>query len=124
VLFWARRFVILAAGGLVLYGWKRFDVVSLPEGALSPLHGIHAGDRLLIDRRARPGSGEENWLFRDAHGTLLLGRSMAAPADRQLARDELWLEFEREVPGLADSRSLGPVAASALVGRVVLVLPR
>lgn len=123
VLGWVRRGVLFAALALVLYGWRRFDVVVLPEGALSPLHGIHAGDRLLVDRHARPATGEADWLFRSAEGALLLGRAKAAPPGHALGADELWIEFERSVPGLADSRSLGPVPAQRLVGRVVLVLP-
>ena len=124
-----RRAVLFVALALVLYGIARFDVVLLPEGALSPLHGIHGGDRLLIDRHARRGAVGEAWLFRDAAGTLLLGRAEEPPAglapDAQAAleRGALWLRFEREVPGLADSRSLGPIAAEARAGRVILVLP-
>lgn len=121
---WTRRVVLFAVTGLILYGWRRFDVVTLPEGALSPLHGIHAGDRLLVDRHARPSRQEADWLFRDAHGVLLLGRAKSPPAGQALVEDELWLEFERELEGLEDSRDFGPVRAEALEGRVVLVLPR
>jgi hypothetical protein len=122
---WIRRGVLCAAAGLVLYGWRRFDVVTLPEGARSPLFGIHPGDRLLIDRHAEPGTEEEDWLYRDAAGALLLARTKAAPPGHAtLGPDELWLEFEREVPGLSDSRTSGPVARAALAGRVVFVLPR
>jgi hypothetical protein len=119
-------FVTLAA---VLYGITRFDVVQLPEGALSPLHGIHAGDRLLIDRHARRGAVGEAWLFRGAEDELLLGRASEPPAElapearAELTAGALWLCFEREVPGLADSRSLGPIEPQRRAGRVVLVLP-
>lgn len=121
---WVRRGLLFVVLGLLAYGWRRFDVVALPEGALSPLHGIHPGDRLLVDRHARPAAGESDWLYRVAGGALLLGRSKAAPAGVTLGADELWLEFERELPGLADSRTQGPIPATALEGRVVLVLPR
>lgn len=124
VLGWVRRVLLLGVLGLCAYAWRRFDVVALPEGALSPLHGIHPGDRLLVDRRARPEAGEADWLFRGADGALLLGRSKAPPAGHTLGADELWLEFEREVPGLQDSRARGPVSAGELEGRVVLVFPR
>ena len=121
---WIRRAVLLVVLLLLTYGWRRFDVVRLPEGALSPLFGIHAGDRLLIDLHARPRAQESDWLFRDAEGTLLLGRSKAVPAGHAaLGAEQLWIEFEREIPGLADSRTRGPVPAADLVGRVVFVLP-
>jgi hypothetical protein len=124
-LFWSRRVVLFAVLGLLLYGWKRFDVITLPEEARSPLFGVHPGDRLLIDRRAQPGPGEEDWLYRDAAGALLLGRKKAPPPESPpLGEDEFWLEFEREVAGLGDSRMHGPVPRASLAGRVVLVLPR
>lgn len=119
-----RRVVIFLVLGLILYGWRRFEVITLPAGALSPLYGIHAGDRLLVDRHADPTPGEADWLFRDAHGTLLLGRAKEPPPGARLEGEELWIEFERPVEGLEDSRTLGPVRAEALEGRVVLVLPR
>jgi hypothetical protein len=124
-----RRVILFVALASVLYAAARFDVVRLPERALSPLHGIHAGDRLLVDRRARGGAPEEIWLFHGPAGELLLGRARAAPdglaqdAHTELAAGALWLESEREIPGVADSRELGPIAPAALVGRVVLVLP-
>jgi hypothetical protein len=124
-----RRVVLFVATAAVLYAFARFDIVLLPEGALSPLHGIHGGDRLLVDRHARRGAVGETWLFRDARGTLLLGRAESPPpglapeALAQLAQGALWLRFEREVPGLADSRALGPIPSGARVGRVILVLP-
>ncbi|MEQ1892464.1 MAG: hypothetical protein ABL998_07995 [Planctomycetota bacterium] len=125
MLAWARRVLLFAVIGLLLYGWRRFDVVTLPEGAHSPLFGIHPGDRLLVDRRAEPGAGEENWLYRDGAGALLLGRTKGAHEGvAALEAGQVWLEFEREVPGLADSRTNGPVPRSALAGRVVFVLPR
>ncbi len=119
-------FVTLAA---LLYALTRFDVVRLPEGALSPLFGIHAGDRMLVDRHARRGAAGEAWLFRSPSGELLLGRAVVPPAGltsearEQLARGALWLCFEHEIPGLADSRTLGPIPSSARAGRVVFVLP-
>lgn len=121
---WIRRAVLFAVFGLVLYGWRRFDVVTLPEGARSPLFGIHPGDRLLVDRSAEPGTDEEDWLYHDAEGALLLGRTKVPPPGTALGPGELWLEFEREVPGLADSRTAGPVPRAALAGRVIFVLPR
>lgn len=124
-----RRVVLFLALGVALYGFARFDVVLLPEGALSPVFGVHAGDRLLIDRHARSGVPGETWLFRDPAGTLLLGRAQEPPAELSHAArgalDEgaLWLCFEREVPGLADSRALGPIARQDREGRMLLVLP-
>jgi hypothetical protein len=124
-----RRLVLVLVGAALLYGYVRFDVVLLPEGALSPLYGIHAGDRLLVDRRARTGAPGETWLFRGPEQALLLGRVEEPPASlagEPLAAVEqgaLWILFERAVPGLADSSELGPIAPEALVGRVVLVLP-
>jgi len=120
---WIRRGVLFVVLGLLLYGWRRFDVVTLPEGALSPLFGIHPGDRLLVDRHAQADGPGQDWLFRDAAGALLLARSRPAPPGRTLPTGALWLEFEREIPGLADSRTNGPVPAAALAGRVVVVLP-
>ena len=125
----ARRALLFASVALLLYGLARFDVVRLPEGARSPLHGVHAGDRLLVDRHARRGAEGELWLYRGPAGELLIGRASAPPpglaaAQRQaLESGALWLVHERELEGLADSRGLGPIAAEARLGRVILVLP-
>ncbi|HEX6882582.1 MAG TPA: hypothetical protein VF530_04320 [Planctomycetota bacterium] len=125
----ARRVVLFVALALVLYGVARFDLVLLPEGARSPLYGLHAGDRLLVDRHARHGAEEETWLYRGAAGELLIGRATAPPAGLEpaaraaLAAGGLWIVAERDVPGVADSRTLGPIPAEGRVGRVLLVLP-
>jgi len=124
-----RRWVLFLAVAGALYGYSRFDVVLLPEGALSPVFGIHPGQRFLVDRHARSGGPGETWLYRGPDGALLLGRALEPPegldaeARAALAEGALWLCFERPVPGLADSRTLGPIPTSALEGRVILVLP-
>lgn len=124
-----RRVLLFVSLASVLYAFARFDVVLLPVGALSPVYGVHAGDRLLVDRHAREGAPGELWLFRGRDDVLLLGRATEPPAElgpdarADLARGALWLRFEREVPGLADSLELGPIRAEARAGRVVLVLP-
>lgn len=124
-----RRVLLFLTLAAVLYGFARFDVVLLPAGALSPVYGVHAGDRLLVDRHARDGAPGELWLFRGPDGVLLLGRAAEPPAELgpaargELARGALWLRFERAVPGLGDSRELGPIPAEARAGRVVFVLP-
>lgn len=125
----ARRVLLLSATGLVLYGWTRFDLVVLPAGAVSPLFGIHAGDRLLVDRRPDPPGAGADVLYRAPDGRLLLGRTAELPVDAgpearaRVADGALWVLFDREVEGVPDSRSLGPIAPDALQGRVVLVLP-
>lgn len=124
-----RRVLLFVSLASVLYAFARFDVVLLPVGALSPVYGVHAGDRMLVDRHARQGALGELWLFRGQDGVLLLGRVAERPAEladearAALARGALWLRFERDVPGLADSRELGPIRPEARAGRVVLVLP-
>jgi hypothetical protein len=124
-----RRVVLFVALALVLYGVARFDLVLLPEGARSPLYGLHAGDRLLVDRHARRGAADETWLYRGAEGELLIGRATSPPAELEpaaraaLAAGGLWLVAERPVPGVADSRTLGPIPGEARVGRVLFVLP-
>jgi len=124
-----RRVVLFVALALVLYGVARFDLVQLPEGARSPLYGLHAGDRLLVDRHARRGAEGETWLYRGAEGELLIGRAAPPPtglapaAHAALEQGGLWLVAEREVPGVPDSRTLGPIGGAARVGRVLFVLP-
>jgi hypothetical protein len=124
-----RRVVLLLVTGLLLYGWTRFDVVVLPEGALSPLYGIHAGDRLLVDRRAGKPLPGSDVLYRGPDGSLLLGRTDEPPGDlapemkAQLAGEACWVLLDRSLEGIPDSRSLGPIPSSAIEGRVVLVLP-
>lgn len=125
----ARRVVLFLTVALMLYGIARFDLVLLPEGARSPLHGLHPGDRLLVDRHARSGVEGDVWLYRGPGQELLLARVTTPPdglAEREraaLAEGALWLCFERELPDLADSRTLGPIGPEARVGRVVFVLP-
>lgn len=124
-----RRVILLLVVGSGLYGALRFDVVTLPSGALSPLYGIHAGDRMLVDRRARQGARDQIWLYRGPKGELLLGRvtepepGLTAEARAALDAGALWLGVERSLPGVPDSRELGPIAREALVGRVVFVFP-
>ncbi len=116
---------VLLAGYLVL----RFDVVELPEGARSPLYGIHPGDRLLVDRYRRLPATGEAVLYRGERGELLLGRATAppqdlpAPAAQAIGAGALWILSEcADVPA-PDSRELGPIPPERVVGRVVLVLP-
>lgn len=124
-----RRVTLTIAGLLVLYAWTRFDVVVLPEGAVSPLYGIHAGDRLLVDRRPGAFGPGSDVLYRGPEGRLLLGRTTELPQDATPeARAEMsggahWVQFDREIEGVPDSRTLGPIASAAIEGRVVLVLP-
>lgn len=124
-----RRVVLLVATSLVLYAWARFDVVVLPEGAVSPLYGIHPGDRLLVDRRPGALGSGSDVLYRAPDGRLLLGRTAEPPADAgaearaRLAEGARWVLLDRPVEGVPDSRTLGPIQPEALVGRVVLVLP-
>jgi len=124
-----RRVVLFLAAGGALYGFARFDVLVLPEGAVSPLFGLHPGDRMLVDRHAREGALEETWLYRDPSGALLIGRAVPPPEDlpaearQALAAGALWLCADRELPGVADSRTLGPIGAAQREGRVILVLP-
>lgn len=124
-----RRVILFLVVGSALYGATRFDVVSLPEGALSPLYGIHAGDRMLVDRHAGEGALDQIWLYRGPAGQLLLGRVTEPPesldeAGRAALRDgALWLGVERSLPGVPDSRELGPIPRAARVGRVVFVFP-
>jgi hypothetical protein len=125
----ARRVVLALTLAAVLYALARFDLVQLPDGARSPLYGVHPGDRLFVDRLARSPRPGEAWLFRAPDGALRLGRCGEPPGalpEREraaLAGGAAWLLSEREVPGLADSRVLGAIAPEALEGRVVLVLP-
>ena len=124
-----RRVVLFVALALVLYGVARFDLVLLPEGARSPLYGLHAGDRLLVDRHARRGGEDETWIYRGTAGELLVGRTTAPPgglppaARAALEAGGLWIVAERDIPGVADSHTLGPIPAEGRVGRVLLVLP-
>jgi hypothetical protein len=125
----ARRAVLLLSVGLAFYAYARFDIVRLPSEALSPLYGIHPGDRLLIDRHARAGSVGEAWLYRGARHELLLGRAVRAPRElpegqrAALAAGALWLTSERAVGATSGSDELGPIPRTALEGRVLLVLP-
>lgn len=125
----ARGITLLLALGLVGYGVLRFDVVQLPEGARSPLYGVHGGDRLLVDRRVRGGRLDAVVLFRARSGELLLGRVSTPPAEpapaleAALRTGALWILSDRlDVPA-PDSDELGPIPAEDVVGRVVLVLP-
>jgi hypothetical protein len=124
-----RRWILFLAVGSALYGFARFDVVLLPVGAWSPLYGVHAGDRLLVDRHTKSGFPGALWLFHDPKGTLLLGREGVPPPDlapearAALEAGARWLCFDRPVPELEDSATLGPIAASACAGRVLFVLP-
>lgn len=125
----ARRLILFATIASALYGYARFDIVTLPEGALSPLYGIHPGDRMLLDRRAHVGAPGEVWLYRGPDERLLLGRALPAPesladeARQAMERGALWLAAERDLPGIPDSRQLGPIAREARVGRVLFVFP-
>ena len=124
-----RRVLLLFVVGLASYGVLRFDVVRLPEGALSPLYGIQAGDRLLVDVFRRRPELDEVVLYRGSAGELLLGRAAPAPQgistrDREALRSgALWILADRAGGPAPDSDELGPIPERDLVGRVVLVLP-
>lgn len=125
----ARRVVLFAATALCLYGLARFDVVLLPQGAHSPLYGLAAGDRLLVDRHERACATGETWLYLGAADELLIGRAAPAPgglapeARAALAAGAAWLVAERDVAGASDSRALGLIPRERRVGRVLFVLP-
>ncbi len=128
-LLFLRRAILALTGLLIAYALLRFTVVRLPPGALSPLHGIHPGDRLLVDRRAHPARPGEIVLYRGSAGELLLGRRASPPAGLEpaarsaLAAGALWILSDRTGGPAPDSLELGPIPERDLVGRVVLVLP-
>lgn len=120
-LFWLRRGVLLYALGGVLYLSWRFEVQTLPREGVSPLVAYRPGAHLLVDRRRLGAQPGEALLFRDDLGRLLLGRLAPMPAGE--TRAGLWLLADDEQAQLPDSRSLGPIAAERVVGRVVCALP-
>ena len=124
--FWCAA--LLAAGYLVL----RFETVTLPSEACSPLLSISPGARLWIDVFARAPIEGDIVLFRAADlddpeqpGALLLGRVEAPPLDlptdvaQELAGGALWIVGDHPSCPVRDSRLLGPIPRAALEGRLV-----
>ena len=85
----------------------------------SMLPGLHPGDRILVDRwtyrhrRARIG---DVVLLRGPSAVALVKRVARPPGDTD--RDDLWVLGDNSDQSV-DSRSLGPLPARALAGRVV-----
>lgn len=120
-LFWLRRGLLLyVACGLLYLGW-RFELQQLPRGGVSPLLDYRPGANLLVDRRKLAAQAGEALLFRDESGRLLLGRLAQKPIDE--SRPGLWVLADDPLAQLPDSRSLGPIPAERVVGRVVCALP-
>lgn len=120
-LFWLRRGLLLyAACGLLYLGW-RFELQKLPGEGISPLLDYRPGALLLIDRRKLAAQAGEALLFRDESGRLLLCRLAQKPVDE--SRPGLWVLADDPLAQLPDSRSLGPIPAERVVGRVVCALP-
>ena len=123
------RFAVLAALALTA-AWLvwRFDKVSLPARAESPLLDVPAGSGLIVDRHPRDPLAGDVWLFRGPRGELLIGRVAAPPAglteaaEQALAAGAVWLTADRTNVPAVDSRLLGPIADTRLEGRVVWVL--
>ena len=118
-------FLVLGVG----YVLWRYDRIELPAEGCSPLSLFVPGDRLLID--LRPGQIEVGAavLYRGRAGELLLGRVQEPPPTASAAtweawdaRRALWIVGDRhDCPG-PDSRSLGPIPAEGVEGRVVCAL--
>jgi len=122
-----RACLALALGGLAWLVW-RFDLVTLPAAAHSPLVAIPPGARLLVDRHPRPVEVGDVLFFRDAKGALLLGRVVEPPsgltpeAEAALAAGAWWIEGDAPGLPLVDSRLLGPIPPARIEGRMLLFL--
>ena len=130
-----RRFLVLfrrTSLGLALVGllWLvwRFDLITLPGEARSPLVEVPPGAKLLVDRRPRPAEVGDVLFFRSADGALLLGRvvepppGLTAEAEAALAAGAWWIEGDAPGLPLVDSRLLGPIPAERIEGRMLLYL--
>lgn len=118
---WLRRALLLYAALAVIYLSWRFELQKLPSEGVSPLLEYRPGAHLLVDRRRLEAQPGEALLFRDESGRLLLARLGAKPAGE--ARPGLWLVADDPQARLPDSRSLGPIPPTRVVGRVVCALP-
>lgn len=86
--------------------------------------GLRAGDHVLVRRRGAIGVGD---VVVAAHphqdGMLVVKRLAGGPGDEAygapLGPDEYWLSSDNRLAAPEDSRTYGPVASAALVGRVV-----
>ena len=125
----ARLRLVLYAGLLLLAGFFvwRYEVVRLPVDGVSPLSVYAPGDRLIVDMHPGSLNSGDAVLYR-VEGVLLIGR-IAAPSDSEraalstehealLQAGALWIvKDDADAPG-ADSRSLGPIGAADVAGRI------
>ena len=127
-----RRLLLLATFATLAYGFARYRVEALPEGALSPLFAASSGERLVFDRWF-PALGEGDVVLFEAGGSLGLARVAPFPAEARRADwpeawrsaaaqgDTLWLDVDRpDHPG-PSSAKLGPIPTSSVRGRLLLV---
>jgi hypothetical protein len=114
---------------VLAYFFLRFEVVTLPAEGCSPLLGIAPGQKLVVERRPGGVVPGDAVLFRSPQGELLLGRVATPPesagseALAACAADALWLVSEDAECSTADSSRFGPIARSAVEGRIRGVLP-
>jgi hypothetical protein len=123
--------IALYAAILALLGFLllRYDLLRLPEQGCSPLSGIAPGARLVVERHPRKVAPGDALLYRSPAGELLLGRvveppaSVSAEAHAACAAGSLWLVSEDRACSTKDSGEFGPIAPSAVEGRIRGVLP-
>lgn len=126
----ARRGSLALAALTAAYLYLRVDLLVLPPSACSPLAGIAANSRLLLDRRPGALVPGDAVLFRGPEDRIHLARVSEPPPGldpRQqelLMNGSLWVSVDHGGCAGLDSRSLGPLARSDVIAEVVAVLGR